>query len=142
MAEIVRTAPVGGAEVGYAEMVPDRPRVSWGAIFAGAVTALALWLLLYSFGLAVGLTVIDPSDTGSLKSSGIFTGIWGLVAPLVALFVGGLVAGAVVAPVVVGAVTTVGFTPAVSAGTATLVETMGAFSGACGGAVAAADLID
>jgi hypothetical protein len=56
--------------------------------------------------------------------------------------VGGIVAGAVVAPVIAGAVTTVGFTPAVSAGAASAIETMGAFSGAYGGALAADDLID
>lgn len=56
--------------------------------------------------------------------------------------VGGLIASAVVAPVVAGAVTTVGFTPAVSAGAASAVETMGAFSGAYGGAIAADDLLD
>lgn len=93
MAEIVRTAPVGGVDEEYLGPVAGRPRISWGAIFAGTVTALGLWMLLYAFGLAVGLTVLDPNDRGSLRSSGIFTGVWGLVAPLIALFVGGFVAG-------------------------------------------------
>lgn len=70
-----------------------RPEISWAAIIAGAIAALATWLLLYTFGLAVGLSSIDPGDSGSLKSSGIFTGIWGLVSPLLALFLGGFVAG-------------------------------------------------
>jgi hypothetical protein len=56
--------------------------------------------------------------------------------------VGGLIAGAVAAPVVAGAVTTVGFTPTVAAGAASAIETMGAFSGAYGGALAADDLLD
>ena len=67
-------------------------KLSWGAIFGGAVTALALWAMLYALGLALGLSNIDPADDGSLKTSGVFTGIWGLIAPLVALFVGGMVA--------------------------------------------------
>ncbi|WP_395851401.1 hypothetical protein [Cystobacter fuscus] len=67
--------------------------VRWGAIFAGAVTALGLWALLYTLGLALGLSSINPADVGSAKSSGIFTGIWGLLSPLIALFVGGIVAG-------------------------------------------------
>src|SRR5262249_39165410 len=70
-----------------------RPRISWGAIFAGTFTALGLWMLLYAFGLAIGLTALDPNKPASLKSSGIFTGIWGLITPLVALLVGGIVAG-------------------------------------------------
>jgi hypothetical protein len=68
-------------------------KVSWGAIFAGAVAALGIWILLYTFGLAVGLSTIDPQSSGSLKGSGLFTGIWSIVSPLVALFVGGMVAG-------------------------------------------------
>ena len=71
----------------------DRPRLSWGAIFGGAVTALGLWVLLYAFGLAVGLSSLDPAHPHSARSSGIFTGIWALIAPLISLFVGGWVAG-------------------------------------------------
>ncbi|ATB42610.1 hypothetical protein CYFUS_008089 [Cystobacter fuscus] len=67
--------------------------VRWGAIFAGTVTALGLWALLYTLGLALGLSSINPADAGSVRSSGIFTGIWGLLSPLIALFVGGIVAG-------------------------------------------------
>ena len=67
--------------------------VSWGALFAGAVAALGVWILLYALGLALGLSTVDPNDNDTLRASGIFTGVWGLAAPLVALFVGGLVAG-------------------------------------------------
>jgi hypothetical protein len=72
---------------------PARPRVSWGAIFGGAFAALGLWLLLYVFGLAMGLSTMDPNNPGSVKGSGIFTGIWSALSPLIALFIGGLVAG-------------------------------------------------
>jgi len=67
--------------------------MSWGAIFGGAVAALGVWMMLYALGLALGLSSLDPRNPSSLKSSGAFTGIWGLVTPLIALFVGGLVAG-------------------------------------------------
>lgn len=67
--------------------------VSWGALVAGAVAALGVWVLLCALGVALGLATVDPNDTSTLRATGIFTGIWGLVAPLVALFVGGLVAG-------------------------------------------------
>jgi hypothetical protein len=75
------------------EQVGERPRLSWGAIFGGAVTALGLWVLLYAFGLAIGLSSLDPANPHSARSSGIFTGVWALIAPLIALFVGGWVAG-------------------------------------------------
>jgi hypothetical protein len=64
----------------------------WGAIFAGAVAALASWALLVSLGLAIGLSTAK-GGAESLRASGIFTGIWGAISPLIALFVGGLVAG-------------------------------------------------
>jgi hypothetical protein len=85
------TAVKERAGVGFLEGSPEK--VSWGSIFAGTVTALSLWVLLYALGLALGLSSINPQDAGSAKSSGIFTGIWGLLSPLIALFVGGIVAG-------------------------------------------------
>ncbi len=73
--------------------VPGTPyKLSWGAIFGGTFVALGVWILLYTLGLALGLSSVDPGDPGSAKSAGIGTGIWSLIAPLIALFVGGLVA--------------------------------------------------
>lgn len=69
-----------------------RPKMSWSALFAGAVLALALWALFYTFGLAAGLTALDPQDPGTARAIGIGTGIWTIIAPLLALFVGGYVA--------------------------------------------------
>lgn len=67
-------------------------RMSWGAIFGGTVAALGVGILLYALGFALGLTAIDPSEPGTLRGSGIFTGIWSLVTSFIALFVGGMVA--------------------------------------------------
>lgn len=67
--------------------------VSWGALFAGAVAALGVWILLYALGVALGLSTVDPNDRDTLRASGIFTGVWSLATPLIALFIGGLVAG-------------------------------------------------
>ena len=89
-------ANVGTREVplSESELVESttHPRISWGAVFAGAVVALGIWAMLFALGLAVGLISLDPGDPSTLRSSGLFAGIWGMVAPLVALFVGGLVA--------------------------------------------------
>jgi hypothetical protein len=68
-------------------------KMSWGAIFGGAVSALAVWALLYSLGLALGLSAIDPENPGSIRGTSVFTGIWSILSPLIALFVGGMVAG-------------------------------------------------
>jgi hypothetical protein len=70
----------------------EHTRIRWGAVLGGAVAALGIWALLYSFGIAIGLSAVDPDDPGSLRGSGIFTGVWSVIAPIIALFVGGLIA--------------------------------------------------
>ncbi|GMU04425.1 hypothetical protein [Corallococcus caeni] len=67
-------------------------KLSWGAIFGGTFVALGVWILLSTLGLALGLSSVNPANASSAKSAGIFTGIWSVIVPLVALFVGGLVA--------------------------------------------------
>jgi len=85
MAEIVEKSRV--------EAVPGVPfKLSWGAIFGGTFVALGVWVLLYSLGLAMGLSSVDPADPSSAKAAGIGTGIWSLITPLIALFAGGWVA--------------------------------------------------
>jgi carbon starvation protein CstA len=51
-------------------------RLSWGAVFGGTFVALGVWVLLYSLGLALGLSAVDPQNPGSLRSAGIGTGIY------------------------------------------------------------------
>ncbi|MCP3103586.1 hypothetical protein LZ198_32355 [Myxococcus sp. K15C18031901] len=67
-------------------------KLSWGAILGGAFVALGVLILLYSLGLALGLSSVDPNNPASAKSAGVGTGIWGIIAPLISLFVGGFVA--------------------------------------------------
>jgi hypothetical protein len=50
-------------------------KLSWGAIFGGTFVAAGVWILLYTFGLALGVSM----------------GMWSFIAPVLALFVGGLV---------------------------------------------------
>jgi len=94
MAEVVREG-VAAREVDVVptEVVAERPGLRWGAIVAGAVTALGICALLYDFGLAVGLSRINPTAARALRPAGLFAGVWALIVPLVALFVGGWVAG-------------------------------------------------
>jgi hypothetical protein len=91
--EDLETVDVSGVPPAVGSIpLPAFPRISWGAIFGGAVAALAIWLLLYTLGLALGLSTVDPENPGSVRSSGLFTGIWSVLTPLIALFVGGWVA--------------------------------------------------
>lgn len=64
--------------------------IRWNAIIAGSLVTLALWAMLYTFGIALGLSTISPDSATSLKASGIFTGAWSVLSPLIALFCGAI----------------------------------------------------
>lgn len=67
------------------------PKMSWGAIFGGAVAAISIWAMLGALGLGLGLSPLNPMNP-DVRAMGMFTGIWNLITPLVALFIGGFVA--------------------------------------------------
>lgn len=83
------TGPVSLPAVALAQ-----PRVSWGAVFAGAIVALAIGLMLNVLGAAVGTTLVDATarDTPNASSFGIGAGLWVLVSNLIGLAVGGYAA--------------------------------------------------
>lgn len=68
------------------DVVPVRSRVSWPAIFAGAVIALAVYLVLTLLGSAVGMTVSDDVRAGTMATG---AGFWAVLTTIVALFSGG-----------------------------------------------------
>jgi len=63
-------------------------RVSWGAILAGAVTTLSLYLLLGTLGIALGFSL--SSNVGD-RGLAIGATVWAVLATLLSLFVGGWV---------------------------------------------------
>ncbi len=69
-------------------------RVSWQALFAGLVLAIAIELLLVTLGAAVGLSTIhaQANNTPDVSSFSMAAGIWWLVSGLIALLIGGYVA--------------------------------------------------
>jgi hypothetical protein len=70
-------------------------RVSWGAVLAGGVVAIAVGAMVNLLGLAVGATTLDPATPGESPSASTFAlmgGIWLLLANLIGLAVGGWVA--------------------------------------------------
>ena len=92
MATVSRSDRVVGADP-YA-VVSGRKRISWGAIIAGVVLALAINMLLGMLGLGIGLTTIDPATNGSPSASSLGTGaaIWWVVSGLIATIAAGYVA--------------------------------------------------
>lgn len=75
----------------------ERPfaRISWGAVFAGAVVALATQLVLTLVGTAIGLATLNPAEDQSPSGTtlGIGAAVWLVISSLISLFVGGYVAG-------------------------------------------------
>lgn len=66
------------------------PRLSWRAIIAGAIAAIAIHLLLTTLGFAIGMDLIPESGAQSLA---IGAGLWWLISGSIALFCGGWIAG-------------------------------------------------
>jgi hypothetical protein len=90
------TADVAAVDTARPEGGPALPpRVSWGAVFAGAIVAIAVGAALNVLGVAVGATTVDPQTPGGTPSAstfGIYGGVWLLVANLIGLATGGYVA--------------------------------------------------
>lgn len=66
-------------------------RLSWGAVLAGLVVAVALHMVLALIGIAIGLDAWEAGD--AVTSLGMGLGIWTVVAGIIALFIGGLTTG-------------------------------------------------
>jgi hypothetical protein len=70
-------------------------RVSWGAVLAGVVLALATQSILNLIGIGIGASTLDPAGSAnpSAASFSIGAGIWGIVSGIISAFVGGYTAG-------------------------------------------------
>ena len=91
MAEIVtRSTPQVGAQ----------SYVEWGAVFAGAAVALAVSLVLLSFGAAIGLSSVSPwtTTTTGLKAVGVGAAFWMLLVTIWSFALGGYLAETHAAP--------------------------------------------
>jgi len=78
MAETVRPSTI--------DMMPVRSRVSWGAIAAGAMVAVAVYFLLTLLGIAVGLEVSASRNDVNLGTG---AALWSILTLLLAMFIGG-----------------------------------------------------
>ncbi|TXN81114.1 PhnA-like protein [Methylobacterium sp. WL8] len=70
-------------------------QVSWGAIFAGAVTALVTQVVLNMVGVGVGLSSVGgpAADNPTASTLSMGAGIWFVVSGIVAALAGGFLAG-------------------------------------------------
>lgn len=74
---------------------PSVPGVSWGAVLAGAAASGALTLLLISFGIGMGFSVVSPWGQSGLSANSfeIGTGLYFIVMAMISSAVGGYLAG-------------------------------------------------
>lgn len=93
MAEVAittsNTATRDGTGVGVEDVLPVRSRVSWPAVLAGSVLALAFYFLLTLLGGAIGLSISDKVDA---KAIGVGAAVYAIVVTALCLFAGGFVA--------------------------------------------------
>lgn len=76
---------------------PLHTLISWPAVLAGALVAIAVGAMLNLLGVALGAASINPYDlsTGEAKAFSAGAGAWIAIANALALFVGGFVASRV-----------------------------------------------
>jgi hypothetical protein len=73
--------------VGYGLTSEQHLHISWRAILAGIVVALAVDVLLSLLGFAVGLTAFEPT-AGAAKGVGMGIGIWLIITAIASVFAG------------------------------------------------------
>jgi hypothetical protein len=69
-------------------------RISWGAVFAGAIVAISIELMLSVLGVGVGASTIDVHNNAApMTDLGLGAAIWFVVSALISIYIGGWVAG-------------------------------------------------
>ncbi len=64
-------------------------KVSWGAIFAGTLLGLVVLFTLSILGVAIGLTVLDPTQRDPAAGLDIGATIWWIICSILSLFLAG-----------------------------------------------------
>ena len=66
---------------------------SWGSVFAGGATALALSIVMALLGVALGFTVVAPKSNDPASGLSIAFGFWSFLSVVVSMAGGGFIAG-------------------------------------------------
>jgi len=70
------------------------PRLSWGAIIAGVILSMIVYLIMSVLGTAIGASLLSPmSKPDALRGFGFGSGVWVIVTTVVAVFVGSYYSG-------------------------------------------------
>ncbi|HWE75839.1 MAG TPA: hypothetical protein VG328_21950 [Stellaceae bacterium] len=89
------TTPASPRAVPAAIAAPDVSAVSWAAVFAGALGAVAITVILVELGIGLGFASISPwtNSGASLATLGVMGGVWLVLAQWISAAVGGYLAG-------------------------------------------------
>lgn len=74
-------------------LIRERRRVSWGSIFAGMVTVLAVSVLISMLVTSIGLFEFDPLSDDPTAGIGATVGIGTAISMIISFLIGGFVAG-------------------------------------------------
>ncbi len=87
----------GFVPVDDTRLVKTHARISWGAIFAGVVLAIAIQLVLGILGTGIGMSLVNPVEgtTPGATGFGIGAGLYWIVTTVIALGAGGYAAARV-----------------------------------------------
>jgi MFS family permease len=70
------------------------PRISWGAVIAGVILSLIVYLVMSVLGTAIGASLLSPmSQQNPGHGFGFGSGVWVIVTTVLAVFVGSYFAG-------------------------------------------------
>jgi hypothetical protein len=70
------------------------PRISWGAVIAGVILSLIVYLIMSVLGTAIGASLLSPmSQHTSGRAFGFGSGVWVIITTALAVFVGSYFAG-------------------------------------------------
>jgi hypothetical protein len=82
------------ADLNYrVENVPVVARVSWGAIWAGTFTFVAIWSVFGMLGLDLFATAPSPNPSEPIPGMNVGTDVWVPILTMIAMFVAGRVTG-------------------------------------------------
>jgi hypothetical protein len=69
------------------------PRTSWGAVIAGVILSLTIYLVMSVLGTAIGASILSPLSPNATHGFGFGSGVWVIVTTVLAVFVGSYFAG-------------------------------------------------
>jgi MFS family permease len=69
------------------------PRISWGAVIAGVILSLTVYLVMSVLGTAIGASLLSPMSSNATHGFGFGSGVWVIVTTVLAVFVGSYFSG-------------------------------------------------